>query len=233
MAITTRPLAPAPSSRISVNPGTDQVFTFQAAFRRQSSVVGCLSPADRKRRREPDPVSPRGRGGVLSNRCSTAAPSRTSRHRCTAWDGARRRTRLRTGICRSPRASPWPSAASTPGRSSTVAKRHIAVDTDGFPMMIMVTPADAPGRDAAREILHRLRHTHPQLTQVWADSAYAGQFVNESGDFHDLTLQAASRPHGTKGFVVLPRRGKVERTIGWLMKARRNIRDYRSTPRPI
>lgn len=37
-------------------------------------------------------------------------------------------------------------------------------------------------------------------------------------------------PKGTKGFVVLPRRWKVERTIGWCMNARRNARDYERLP---
>lgn len=31
---------------------------------------------------------------------------------------------------------------------------------------------------------------------------------------------------GAEGFVVLPRRWKVERTLGWIMHARRNVRDY-------
>ncbi|MFF3608304.1 hypothetical protein [Streptomyces sp. NPDC002463] len=35
-----------------------------------------------------------------------------------------------------------------------------------------------------------------------------------------------TRPRGAKGFIVLPRRWKVERTIGWVMNARRNVRDY-------
>jgi transposase len=39
-----------------------------------------------------------------------------------------------------------------------------------------------------------------------------------------------SLPRGAKGSVILPRRWKVERTIGWLMNARRNIRDYERLP---
>ncbi|MEU6201415.1 hypothetical protein [Streptomyces sp. NPDC047061] len=39
--------------------------------------------------------------------------------------------------------------------------------------MITVTPADTTDRDAAREILWRLRVMQRQITQVWADSAYA------------------------------------------------------------
>ena len=45
-----------------------------------------------------------------------------------------------------------------------------------------------------------------------------------------LSLRIVSRPKGVRGFVVLPRRWKVERTIGWCMNARRNARDYERLP---
>jgi len=109
-------------------------------------------------------------------------------------------------------------------------KRHIAVDTKGLPVMIMVTPANMTDRDAARELLFRLRVTQPQITQVWADSAYAGQLVTWADTRLRITLRTVSRPKGAKGFVVLPRRWRVERTIGWLMHARRNVRDYERLP---
>ncbi|MEW1687385.1 hypothetical protein ACIQOF_27500 [Streptomyces sp. NPDC091265] len=46
----------------------------------------------------------------------------------------------------------------------------------------------------------------PQITQLWADSAYVGQLVSWSGDFPHMTLKTVSRPRGAKGFVVLPHR---------------------------
>jgi DNA invertase Pin-like site-specific DNA recombinase/transposase len=116
------------------------------------------------------------------------------------------------------------------GKKINCRKRHIAVDTKGMPVMIMVTPADMTDRDAAREMLWRLRLTHPQLTQVWADSAYAGQLVDWADGFLHITLKTVSRPKDAKGFVVLPRRWKVERTLGWIMHARRNVRDYERLP---
>ncbi|MYS54178.1 transposase, partial [Streptomyces sp. SID6013] len=45
-----------------------------------------------------------------------------------------------------------------------------------------------------------------------------------------LTLRVVSRPKGTKGFIVPPRRWNVERTIGWCMNARRNARDCERLP---
>lgn len=54
-------------------------------------------------------------------------------------------------------------------------KQHLVVDTRGLPLLVMVTPADMTDRDAAKEVLFRLRLVHPAITIVWADSAYAGK----------------------------------------------------------
>ncbi|GGY96694.1 hypothetical protein GCM10010343_22920 [Streptomyces avidinii] len=46
-------------------------------------------------------------------------------------------------------------------------KRHLVVDTKGLPLFVMVTPADMTDRDAAKEVLFRLRLMHPEITIVW------------------------------------------------------------------
>lgn len=85
------------------------------------------------------------------------------------------------------------------------------MDTLGLPVMITVTPADIQDRDAARDVFWRLRLTQPQITQIWADRGYAGELVDWARERLWLTLRIVSRPKGVKGFVVLPRRWKVER----------------------
>jgi transposase len=100
------------------------------------------------------------------------------------------------------------------------------VDTKGLPLFVMVTPADMTDRDAAKEILFRLRLTHPEITVVWADSGYAGQLVTWAKKHLNLTLKTVSRPPDTPGFVILPRRWVVERSLAWIMHARRHARDY-------
>jgi transposase len=50
-------------------------------------------------------------------------------------------------------------------------KRHLVVDTRGLPLFVMVTPADMTDRNAAKEVLFRLRLMHPEISIVWADSA--------------------------------------------------------------
>ncbi|MGW4027229.1 transposase, partial [Streptomyces sp. NPDC005009] len=57
-----------------------------------------------------------------------------------------------------------------------------------------------------------------------------GKLVDWAENFLHITLKTVSRPKGAKGFVVLPRRWRVERTLGWIMNARRNARDYERLP---
>ncbi|MEV4178195.1 IS5 family transposase [Nonomuraea sp. NPDC049709] len=102
-------------------------------------------------------------------------------------DQLRRAVRLRASRCPNPVTGVIDSqsvraAATVTGRSRSYdagkrvggRKRHLVVDTLGLLMGIMVTPAGQPDGDTARELLARLRMLHPQLTLVWADSAYAG-----------------------------------------------------------
>lgn len=42
----------------------------------------------------------------------------------------------------------------------------------------------------------------------------------------NLTLKTISRPKDATGFVILPRRRVVERSLAWIMQARRHARDY-------
>jgi transposase len=88
------------------------------------------------------------------------------------------------------------------------------------------TAADMTDCDAAKEVLFRLRLMHPEITIVWADSAYAGQLVGWAKKYLNLTIKTVSRPKDAKGFVVLPRRWVVERSHAWIMHARRHARDH-------
>lgn len=75
----------------------------------------------------------------------------------------------------------------------------------------MVTPADLHDASAAKEILFRLRLMHPEITIVWADSAYAGKLVDWAKQHLKLTVKPVSRPKDASGFVVLaPQVGRRE-----------------------
>lgn len=112
------------------------------------------------------------------------------------------------------------------GKKINGRKRHMVVDTKGLPLMVMVTPADLHDSAAAKEVLFRLRLTHPEITLAWADSAYAGKLVTWAKKHLNLTIKTVSRPKNTSGWVLLPRRWVVERSLAWMMNARRHARDY-------
>ncbi|WP_311033386.1 IS5 family transposase [Streptomyces luomodiensis] len=112
------------------------------------------------------------------------------------------------------------------GKKINGRKRHLVVDTRGLPLLVMVTPADLHDSAAAKEVLFRLRLMHPEITIVWADSAYAGKLVTWAKRHLNLTIKPVSRPKDASGFVVLPRRSVVERSLAWMMHARRHARDY-------
>ena len=46
-----------------------------------------------------------------------------------------------------------------------------------------------------------------------------------------FALRVTLRPEGTKGFVLLPRRWVVERTLAWLNQSRRLSKDYERLPK--
>ncbi|QFZ18516.1 transposase [Saccharothrix syringae] len=94
----------------------------------------------------------------------------------------------------------------------------------------MFVPAEVPDRELARDLLWRLRLTNPQVTPVWADSAYAGALMQWARTFPNITIKVVTRPPGARGFIVLPRHWVVERSLTWLLRARRNVRDCERLP---
>ena len=70
---------------------------------------------------------------------------------------------------------------------------------------------------------------------VWADGGYAGELVRWAERTLGVAIRISRRPPGASGFVVLRKRWVVERTLSWIMRARRNARDYerliQSTPK--
>ena len=94
---------------------------------------------------------------------------------------------------------------------------------------MVVTAAHVPARDAALQVLALLGHQCSRLRLVWADQAYAGDWVPWLWGLRPrrkVRLEIVKRPAGTKGFLLLPKRWGVERTFGWLGRYRRLSKDY-------
>ena len=116
------------------------------------------------------------------------------------------------------------------GKKINGRKRHIAVDTLGLLLAVVVTAASVQDRDGACPLLAVLRERFSTITLVWADGGYAGRLVTWATGVLRLTVTVVKRSDDTRGFVVVPRRWVVERTFGWLMRHRRLVRDYERLP---
>lgn len=116
------------------------------------------------------------------------------------------------------------------GKKINGRKRHIAVDTLGLLLAVVVTAASVQDRDGACPLLAVLRERFSTITLVWADGGYAGRLVTWATGVLRLTVTVVKRSGDTRGFVVVPRRWVVERTFGWLMRHRRLVRDYERLP---
>jgi transposase len=116
------------------------------------------------------------------------------------------------------------------GKKINGRKRHIAVDTLGLLLAVLVTAASIQDRDAGRDLLWRLRAAYRSISLVWADGGYAGRLVTWAHHTLRLTLQILKRTDKLIGFTVLPRRWVVERTLSWITRYRRTVRDYERLP---
>lgn len=116
------------------------------------------------------------------------------------------------------------------GKKLNGRKRHLAVDTNGLLLVVLVTAASVQDRDAARLLLAALRTCFTTVTRVWADAAYAGRLVDWAATTLRLGVDIVRKLAGQIGFQPLPRRWVVERTIAWINRCRRTVRDYERHP---
>ncbi len=104
-------------------------------------------------------------------------------------------------------------------------KRHIAVDTQGNLLAVIVHSAGIQDRVAARAVLMRLFCRFDTLTKIYADGGYTGPLIDWAKHMFDYTLEIVKR-NQQHSFQVLPKRWIVERTFAWLNWSRRLSKDY-------
>lgn len=110
-------------------------------------------------------------------------------------------------------------------------KRQIAVDTLGLPIECQITPADVQDRDALAPLLRAVHRKSPFVQMSFVDAGYAGDEAQRAAfEASRISVTVVKRTDKQiKGFIVLPKRWVVERTLGWINRARRLAKDFEAT----
>ena len=105
-------------------------------------------------------------------------------------------------------------------------ERHVVVDTDGRLLMVNLTPADVQDAEGAQQIVTAIRKRWPWLKPLFADGAYDRGKLMSAAAYRDFVAEVVRKLEGQEGFQVLPRRWVVGRSLGWMMRWRRPVRDH-------
>jgi len=92
----------------------------------------------------------------------------------------------------------------------------------------VVHSAAVQDRDGGVLVMATLFGLYPFLLKLYADGGYQGPQFQEAlqAVVRTVDLEIVKRSDAGRGFVVLPRRWIVERTIGWLNRCRRLAKDW-------
>jgi putative transposase len=97
----------------------------------------------------------------------------------------------------------------------------------------IVHSAGIQDRDGGILLLATMKRLFPFIEKLFADSAYQGPIFADgiAKILPRLKTEIIKRSDQTKGFVKLPKRWIVERTIAWLNRCRRLAKDWESLNR--
>jgi transposase len=113
-------------------------------------------------------------------------------------------------------------------------KTHIAVDTLGHLLALLVTPANEQDRAQVGELAQAVQEaTGENVELAYVDQGYTGETAAEEAVENKMRLEVVKLPEAKKGFVLLPRRWVVERSFGWAARFRRLARDYERLPETL
>jgi transposase len=148
--------------------------------------------------------------------------------------------------------APEPSAAILDGRTlqSTVesgsragwdghkrkrgSKVHVAVDTLGHLLALLVTPANEQERAQVAQLAEQMQQVTGESVEIaFVDQGYTGDEPAQAAAEHGIDLVVVKLPEAKKGFVLLPKRWVVERSFAWVARFRRLARDYERLPQTL
>ena len=113
-------------------------------------------------------------------------------------------------------------------------KTHIAVDTLGNLLALLVTPADEQDRALVGELAEKVQEATGEKVEIaFVDMGYTGEKAEQAARLHGIQLEVVKMSESRQGFVLLPRRWVVERSFGWAARFRRLARDYERLPETL
>ena len=135
-------------------------------------------------------------------------------------------------------------------------KRHILVDTEGLVLKAHVHSAKVMDYEGIKSLLRKADERFPRLSHLWLDAGYRGEgkgadWVRRALRWSVDVVERPKKPAPEEvlmrwarewakegvavdweklmppqGFLVLPRRWVVERTLSWIDQQRRMSKDY-------
>ncbi len=113
-------------------------------------------------------------------------------------------------------------------------KTHLAVDTLGHLLALIVTPANEQDRAQVEALAEEVQEMTGETVEVgFVDQGYTGDQPAEDAAKHGIRLEVVKLPEAKRGFVLLPRRWVAERSFAWLARFRRLARDYERLPETL
>jgi transposase len=113
-------------------------------------------------------------------------------------------------------------------------KTHMAVDTLGQLLALLVSPADEQDRAQVAQLAAAVQQaTGESVAVAFADQGYSGALPAQEASAQGMRLEVVKLSDAKRGFVLLPRRWIVERSFAWMARFRRLARDYERLPETL
>jgi transposase len=113
-------------------------------------------------------------------------------------------------------------------------KIHMAVDTLGHLLALLVTPANEQERAQVGAMAQAVQEATGQSVELaFVDQGYTGEAPQAAAQAHGIQLEVVKLSEAKRGFVLLPRRWVVERSFAWAARFRRLAKDYERLPETV
>lgn len=110
-------------------------------------------------------------------------------------------------------------------------KVHMAVDTLGHLLALLVTAADEQDRALVGELTAQVQEVTGQHVELaYVDQGYTGEAAQSAAAGNGISLAVVRLPEAKQGFVLMPRRWVIERSFAWMSRFRRLARDCERLP---